>query len=205
MQDVDPVALPGKGAELDVNQHRGTPRVGDIGLGDDVLARPRSVDLLVAQALRVEQADPVDRVGALPIRERAAVGNDELGVSRARRVDARVVDLAQLPAVERIPDLAAGAAGGPEAILVASDPVAGRARGTRRFAASCRGQHRRSAEPQSHDQRRRRAHRDDRPDPCAHDLHLRRVRRKTTNVAIRKARVVPEVPRTQAAKQHLRS
>ena len=89
VQDVDPVTLPGKGAELDVNEHRGTPRVGDIGLGDDVLARPRSVDLLVAQALRVEQADPMDRVGAFPIGERAAVGNDELGVSSARRVDAR--------------------------------------------------------------------------------------------------------------------
>src|SRR5262245_21473220 len=88
------------------------------------MGRARPVDLLVAQGLRVEQTCLMGRVGALPVSERVSVGHDKLGVAGAGGVDAWVVDLAQFPAMQGVPDLARGATGCPEAVLVAGHPVA---------------------------------------------------------------------------------
>ena len=133
MQNVHVVGVAGERVEPDVHQDGGAHGVGHVGLGDDVLAGLRAVDLPVHQALRIEQLDPVDGGGAFEIGEGAAVADDELGVSGARRVDARVVDLAQLAVAQRVPDLAPRAACGSEAVLVTGNPVTRLSRSTGRL------------------------------------------------------------------------
>ena len=117
--------MPGERAKRDVDQHRRARRVGDVGLGDAGTCptwRCRSAGRS-GSAGRAGGPRWIVSVLSRSVNVRA-VGNDELGVSRARRcrcAGSRSRSIRRCSACTRP---CWRAAGRPEAILVAGDPVA---------------------------------------------------------------------------------
>ena len=119
---VDLVRAPGERLEAHVDQQRVARRVGHVGLDDPVAPRLRGVDLAVGEAVLVDQLDVLVRGVGLAIGERLAVGHDQLQVAQRGRAEVGVVDLGQLAALQRVPDLALRRHRRAEALLVGRRP-----------------------------------------------------------------------------------
>ena len=124
--------------EADVDGDRGAAGIGDVCLGQPPAVLLVGVGLAVGQAVRVQQRRPLHRRVLLSFGEAVPVGDDELQIAVARGVEPRVVDLGQLTALEREPDLAGGRSRSAEAVLVGWCPVGLCSRGTWRHAPRAR-------------------------------------------------------------------
>ena len=111
------------GSKATWTRHSGAGRVGDIGLGQAIVARFGRVDLLIGQRARVGQPHGMDGVGDLAVHEGGAVGDGEVERAHIGGVAARVIDFAQRAVGQRVPDFGVRACGGAEALLVAGGPV----------------------------------------------------------------------------------
>jgi hypothetical protein len=128
------VRTAGERLEAHVDEQRVARGVGDVGLDDPVAPGLRRVDLAVGEAALVDELDALGGGVGLAVGERPAVGDDELQVAQGGRAEVRVVDLGQLAALQRVPELALRGRRRAEALLVGRRPERLGARGT-----GCRG------------------------------------------------------------------
>jgi hypothetical protein len=125
------VGLAGERLEGYVDEHGQAAGVGNVGLGDPVLAVPIRVDLTILQRPLVDELHALGRGIRLTFGERVTVAHDELQVAHAWRPEIRVIHLGQLRIVERVPYLAGRSRRGPEPVLVGRSPDRRFARGPR--------------------------------------------------------------------------
>ena len=120
---VELVGPPGERLEVDVHQHRRGGRVGDVGLPQAPAVLVVGDGLLVGQAVVVGPPDLLRLRAVVGDGEAAAVRDDEVHRTDARRGQVRVVDLGHLATLEGEPDVAGPVVSGAETGLVRGQPT----------------------------------------------------------------------------------